>query len=418
MTGDDQTRPDASNAIETTARHTRRRFLKAGMATAGALAIGSAGVASGRQQICNSDYGTIDVASAFTLMDNRWGMKDAQQCIWLNEDGTYGYDFDASSTSGGINYPEVFVGTRPWGDSTGVPEFPIRRGDVNDLVMDVEADVSISGGEWDWAEEWWLCTEDPTVTPETHQYEIMLLLDWGGGHDHGAVEDQNAWTDRFGNTVSLWTVYNSGGTSATFYIFRIEGGHDGGKIDMAEIERYLTQNEGISEDLLISGLELGNEYWSGAVGSTTYRQFDVTVNGSTYTSGPGGSTSSTTTAADTTTQTTTSEQTTQTTTQQSGDAIAAIDPETTTPAVGEYVDFYITDLTGGDRWITDLAWTLGDGTTGTGWHAGHAYSAAGEYVVELTATANDGTTSVDTVTVTVGSGSSAEQTTTQTTEQT
>ncbi|MFB6099256.1 MAG: 30S ribosomal protein S11 [Salinibacter sp.] len=30
----------------------------------------------------------------------------------------------------------------------------------------------------------------------------MLLLDWGGGHDHGGVRDRNAWTDQYGNTIS------------------------------------------------------------------------------------------------------------------------------------------------------------------------------------------------------------------------
>lgn len=270
----------------------RRSVLKAaGAVGAGSLALGLGGTASAAkvQEKCDTNYGKIEVADAFTLMDNQWGMSNAPQCIWLNDDDSYGYDFDASNHDGGINYPEVFIGTRPWGDDTGVPEFPVKRKNVDELVMDVEADVSISGGEWDLAEEWWLMEEPPGQQTETHQYEIMLLLDWGGGHDHGTVQDQNAWTDQFGNTVDLWTVYNSGGTDATFYIFRVQGGHNGGKIDMKEIVDYLSANEGISGELYLSGIELGNEYWGGAAGETTYRTFDVTVNGSTYTSGDGGS---------------------------------------------------------------------------------------------------------------------------------
>ncbi|MFW6436548.1 MAG: PKD domain-containing protein, partial [Halococcoides sp.] len=90
------------------------------------------------------------------------------------------------------------------------------------------------------------------------------------------------------------------------------------------------------------------------------------------------------------------------------DLVAEIDPDTTTPAVGEQVDFHITDTSGSGRWLSDLAWSLGDGTTQTGWHAGHSYESAGEYTVELEATASDGTTTTDAVTVEVGDDTSED----------
>lgn len=286
-TTSDTTRPGHS-ITDVFGGGSRRDFLKAGVAIGVgglALGLGDTAMAANVEEICNSENGTIDVANGFTLLDNRWGNENAHQCIWHNDDGSYGYDFDASNTGGGINYPEVFIGTRPWGSSTGVGEFPIQRQDVDEFVMDVNGDVDISGGEWNWAEEWWLMDQPPTQQPETHQYEIMLLLDWSDDHSHGEVADPGAWTDRFGNTVDLWVVYDSGGTDADFYIFRIQGGHDGGKIDMAEIIAYLSDTEGVRGDLWLSGIELGNEYWTGAVGETTYNTFDVTINGSTYTSG-------------------------------------------------------------------------------------------------------------------------------------
>jgi hypothetical protein len=227
--------------------------------------------------------GRLDVNDEFTLIDNQWGNPDADQGVWLTDDGSYGWDFDATETRDGINYPEVFLGTRPWGSDTGVPEFPIRRREVDEFVFDIRADYSVSGGEWDFAQEWWLMEEDPTVTPETHRYEIMLLLDWGGGHDHGTPKHTDLWTDEYGNTIDLWTIYDSGGTNATFYIFRVQGGHDGGKIDACRIVDWLTDHEGIREDLYISGSELGTEYWPGAVGEATLSDFSVTINGTTYT---------------------------------------------------------------------------------------------------------------------------------------
>lgn len=227
---------------------------------------------------------TLTITPHFTLLNNQWGNPAAAQRIWTTGNGTYGWTVDAPSTTSGINYPEVFIGTRPWGSTTGTPEFPIKRGDITDFTLHVDANSTLSGGEWDFAEEWWLMDQDPTVTPETHQYEIMLLLDWGGGHDHGTPRQTGLWTDQYGNTIDLWARYESGGTAATFYIFRVQNGHDGGKINLHRIVKWLTTHEGIREDLWLSGVELGNEYWPGASGQTTLTTCDVTINGTTYTS--------------------------------------------------------------------------------------------------------------------------------------
>jgi chitodextrinase len=264
----------------------RRDFLRASAVTGiGALGIGTVGTAAGATRSAKEcGGGSLDINENFRLLDNQWGNPAAEQCVWTNEDGSYGWDFDASNTTSGINYPEVFIGTRPWGSDLSVPEFPIQRRDLSEFVLDIDAEYEISGGEWDWTQEWWLMEEPPSVQTKTYQYEVMLLLDWGGGHDHGSPVATDLWTDRFGNTIDLWALYDSGGTSATFYIFRVQGGHDGGKVDVKRISDWLTNHEGVSEDLWISGSELGNEYWPGAAGQNTLKKFTVTINGSTYTS--------------------------------------------------------------------------------------------------------------------------------------
>ncbi len=321
----DTDRPTEEKPPTRVSRPSRRTFLKAGAALgAGSLLVGYGSTAMGQkvEAICNGE-GSISVSDGFSLIGNEWGNPAAEQCIWRNDDGSYGYEFDARNTGGGINYPEVFAGTRPWGSDTGIPEFPIQRGDIDELVIDVAASYSMGNGEWDWAEEWWLLEQPPSQQPETHQYEVMLLLDWGGGHNHGSVQDEAAWTDQFGNTVDLWTTYDSGGTDAYFYIFRIQDGHDGGKIDMTEIVDYLTA-DGVREDLYVSGIELGSEYWQNAVGEMTYETFDVTINGSTYHSGSDGEPTPTPTATDTPTETNTPTET-QTDTEQPGDVLVIDD---------------------------------------------------------------------------------------------
>ena len=80
---------------------------------------------------------------------------------------------------------------------------------------------------------------------------------------------------------------------------------------------------------------------------------------------------------------------------------AHINPSSTAATVGERLEFSVDDTTDNDRWIESLEWDLGDGTSATGWWTDHRYDDRGEYTVELTATANDGRTTTDEVTVSV-----------------
>ena len=271
----------------------RRNVLKAaGVAGAGALSLGFGGSASAAVATEECDGGTLDATENAIILDNQWSNPDAQQCIWVNDDGSYGWDFDATGTGTGnsINYPQALVGTKPWGKDSGTADFPIQRSDVDELVIGVETDMSISGGRWDFAEEWWLMEQPPSQQTGSPSYEIMLLIDWGGGFGGGAPQQPDLWTDQFGNTVDLYNVYRGGGgTDAVFFQFSISGGNfGGGKIDLRPIIDWLTVNEGVREDLWLTGIELGNEYWGGAVGETTMQTFDVTINGTTYETGAAG----------------------------------------------------------------------------------------------------------------------------------
>ena len=278
----------------------RRRFVQAS-AAAGALVLGGSSIAAGQSLVdetCAS-FGEITVGDNddFLLINNDWGASvedhNYEMCSWLADDGSYGYEWstrpDLGEEEPEPNYPQVLLGTKPWGTDTGVESFPIQRGDVDELVLDIDADVDASGGEWNLAEEWWLMEQPVSQETETHTHEIMLVLDWSDAHSHGGVQEPAVRTDRFGNTIDYWQYYDGGGgTSAGFHIFRVSGGMTTGKVDLKEIIDFLSQRRGVRDDLWLSGIEVGNEYWPNVRGDVTYNKLDVTVNGTTYRSGSGG----------------------------------------------------------------------------------------------------------------------------------
>ncbi|WP_278002238.1 carbohydrate-binding protein [Natrinema caseinilyticum] len=284
---------DLSSSLEgdddgSSSRGSRRRFLQVGATALAATAIGSSTVAAQEAARKCGSHAQLEIgAGDFVLKNNDWGSSDVDMCIRTNTDGSYGYEWSTRSSGGPPNYPQGLLGTKPWGSDTGVRDFPIRRGDVDQLDLEVDVDVNISGGSWNLAEEWWLMDSPVSEQTQTHTHEIMVVLDWGGGHGHGGVKEENVWTDKFGNTIDYWARYGGGGTSADFHIFRVSGGLSTGRVDLTEAIDFMTERWGVSDRKWISGIELGNEYWQGSQGDVTYDQFDVTVNGTTYSSGSG-----------------------------------------------------------------------------------------------------------------------------------
>jgi hypothetical protein len=254
---------------------------------AGALVFG-AGIASGeRTETCDS-FGTLSVGDGeFQLINNDWGSSAVDMCIYRTETGEYGYEWTERTTGGDPNYPQALLGTKPWGSDSGVASFPIRRDEIDEFEITIDVDIDIDGENWNLAEEWWLLEQPPDEETATHKYEIMLVLDWGDKHGH-YMEKEAVWTDKFGNTVDYWANYDGGGTDADFHIFRIQGGISNGNVDLRRIVEFMSNRHDVRGDLFVSGVELGNEYWEGTTGTVSYHQFDVTINGTTYTSGDRG----------------------------------------------------------------------------------------------------------------------------------
>uniref|UniRef100_A0A7D5GKG3 PKD domain-containing protein n=2 Tax=Natrinema halophilum TaxID=1699371 RepID=A0A7D5GKG3_9EURY len=207
----------------------------------------------------------------------------------------------------------------------------------------------------------------------------------------------------------------------------------------------MSERHGVGGQKWISGIELGNEYWQGSQGDVTFHQFDVTINGTTYSSGSGGGSGNSGSGGDSDDGTggdsgddgdngsdsgdgtgsddgsggddgTGSDDGSggddgtggnngsggnDGTDGGSSDPIATLSPSTTSASVDERITFHVQDTSGVGRWITDLEWDFGDGTTATGWWNAHRYDAPGTYTVELLTTANNGDQTMYEVTITV-----------------
>ncbi|WP_207589133.1 PKD domain-containing protein [Halomontanus rarus] len=399
--------------------NSRRDFLRASVAAgASALALGGSGIAAGQsvvEETCES-FGEIPVGDEFLLINNDWGTQDQgadiDMCASLYDDGSYGYEWETRTAGGDPNYPQSLIGTKPWGDDSGSSLFPLRRGDVDELELELDVDLNISGGEWNLAEEWWLTSERPGSNVEgSITHEVMLVLEWGPQHDHGAPIDANATTDAYGNVIDYWANYQIGWD---FHIFRIAANQTPSKVDLTAVMDYMTERiGGVSGDLWVSGIEVGNEYWEGVSGETTFDRFDVTVNGQTATSGSGsggggnggsdgdGSDSDGSDGDPSDGNDDSGGDDGSNEDDSSADPNAELDPSTTSASVGERITFRVTDTTGNDTWIDSLEWDFDDGTTASGWWNAHTYESAGTYTVALMGTDNEGMTTTHEVTITV-----------------
>lgn len=240
------------------------------------------------------NFETLTVGNGvFDVINNQWSTTDVTQCIQLYDDDSYGWEWTRNSTgSTSPNYPQVLLGTKPWGSDTGSSLFPVRRRSVDQFELELAVDQTIAGNEWNLAEEWWLTSSEPSGdVSDSITHEVMLVLDWGADHGHGDVIESNAVTDSYGNTIDYWANYQIGWD---FHIFRIASDTIPNVVDFTAIMEYMSANiDSVTPDLWMSGVEVGNEYWDDTSGTTVFQQFDVTLNEEQATSGSNGGADST-----------------------------------------------------------------------------------------------------------------------------
>jgi hypothetical protein len=227
-------------------------------------------------------------SGSFLLINNMWGTREARQGIVRCADGSYGWFWDRGATGAeNPNYPEVLVGSKPWGTVTTEEIFPLQIKDLSQWTAELEIELAVPReGRWNLALEFWLTEEKPGEGDVSASItdEVMIWLDWGSAFGGLQPVEQRAVDD--GRAVYSYAVYRREHNAGwEYHQFRLDPGEgEEGlprSIDLSAFLRYLSRRYGLEESLWIGGLELGNEYWDGSRGSCRVQRFSSTAGGKT-----------------------------------------------------------------------------------------------------------------------------------------
>jgi hypothetical protein len=232
------------------------------------------------------------------LLNNQWTSTQNDQCIFINENRTFGWRWDNTAGTGGFtplptsqadypNYPEVEFGINPWGRQQDAWEvlpssstlLPIRLGDLTQASMTIDVSTTTNGGgSWNLAFELWLSPVDPTTQETSPSAELMVFLGndpsyWPTAADDGYVGTamgdytlhytSEDWAD--GYAYRQWRRNGTAGTNTSF----------NGTVD---IKSFLDQS-GFDANWYVTRFEIGNEVYAGTSGETTINSLSFSVNG-------------------------------------------------------------------------------------------------------------------------------------------
>ncbi|MFW6436961.1 MAG: hypothetical protein ACOCYZ_04945 [Halococcoides sp.] len=282
---------------------TRRRFLRTIGTGASIAVLGGMGLAAARDvdgDVCLGDSGELGAGDAIVL-NNDWSTRDCpenvEMCISTYEDGTFGWEWERGITCVNgedlPNYPQALMGTKIGGTSSGWGGLPKQTGEIDRLDVEIEVDMDLSDGEWNFALEWWMDTASGIANPTD---EIMTVLHHSPEHTKGGNVVTEAFEDKYGNVFDYWENDIAGGDDAdwNFHIFRIQGDSVPKNVDFRSLIDYLIEDpDGEVEagggtydgSKYISGIEIGNENWDETDGETIVEQFSVRVNDTVGTAG-------------------------------------------------------------------------------------------------------------------------------------
>lgn len=269
-------------------------------ATQGAGAAASTGGTTGEPTIQVAARGTkyCDDTTLWLgemrAMTNEWTDPAADTCVWLNEDGTFGWNWTRGATGMAPNptypnYPEIEFGINPWakvGDQSSTTLLPKKIKEITSASMTLDVNTVISGGNnsqgWNLAFEMWFTDADPTKGPAKVKGELMVFLAnapgyWpteaktnvivsSNGKDYKLFESADDWGD--------WGYYRQ-------YRLNTQDGAFNGKLDILPFLKRYVEQEGGNGEYFVTRFEIGDETFQNSGGTTTFKSLAFEVNGET-----------------------------------------------------------------------------------------------------------------------------------------
>lgn len=228
------------------------------------------------------------------MFTNEWTDMEADTCVWLKEDGTFGWNWTRGATGMAPtptypNYPEVEFGINPWANGSGTSSttlLPKKIKDITSASMTLDVNTAITGGNsstgWNLAFELWFTDADPTAGPAAVKGELMVFLAnapnyyptpaktdivvQSAGKNYKLFESADDWGD--------WGYYRQ-------YRLDTQDGAFNGELDiMPFLQRYLNE-EGGNGEYYVTRFEIGNEVFQNSGGTTTFKSLSFEVNGET-----------------------------------------------------------------------------------------------------------------------------------------
>lgn len=227
------------------------------------------------------------------LLTNEWTDPEADTCIFLDQQGQFGWTWTRGATGMGENpnypnYPEAEFGINPWNasglDTSSTDVLPLQLKDFTSasMTLDVFTDVGGNNSGWNLAFEMWLSDTDPTLGPANPKGEIMVFLSNEPNYYPASPETGEVLNDGE-RDYKLYVSSDSWGTWGYYRQYRLDT-HDGkfnGKLNIHAFLKHYLENEGWDGNLWVTRFEIGNEVYQNSGGTTTFENLSFEVNGQT-----------------------------------------------------------------------------------------------------------------------------------------
>jgi hypothetical protein len=231
--------------------------------------------------IKNKPYEQISV-NAHTLINNVWGAPKEEKIesgIYRNSDGTFGWYWNRPNpvvNSGVASVFPLYPGIRIGGNRWERPKsniFPLRLGNIKSLILDIDYQyVTAPTGTFDLSYDIFLSEPDQPDSNPQIKAEVMIWLEGNqkqpDRYYKGEFSDGN-------NTFSLysWTMPDG----RLYYSFILKSNSSSRRVYTVDANKLLRQLN-LETDLLLHGIEFGNEVWSGS-GNIGIHRYSIQING-------------------------------------------------------------------------------------------------------------------------------------------